>query len=340
MSAASVRPEERQLNLVLALVATPNGLSKEQILHSVQGYAERAGGDRRALEKMFERDKQDLREAGIPILTLGAFDDPDNNQDSRYTIPKTEYELPDDITFSPAEIALLNLAAAVWSQGSLSGAAQSALMKIRSLGIDVDEPILGFAPRVSLRDPAFDALRTANEKALLVRFAYLRPGDAAAAMRTVEPHALLEYEGRWHLFGLDHDRGAERTFLLSRISGAVTITDAQFPPVRRDGAAARARAALDALAASQHAVVEVTPSSEAALRLGRRGRIDDGVLHLPFVDAHVLADELASFGPEVLVREPAELRELVIAQLTRVRDAHMGPAPLAPAAVAARGAVA
>lgn len=327
MSAASVRPEERQLNLVLALVATPNGLSKEQILRSVQGYAERAGGDRRALEKMFERDKQDLREAGIPILTLGAFDDPDNNQDSRYTIPKTEYELPDDIAFTPAEIALLNLAAAVWSQGSLSGAAQSALMKIRSLGIDVDEPILGFAPRISLREPAFGALRTANEKALVVRFAYLRPGDAAATARTVEPHALLEYEGRWHLFGLDHDRGTERTFLLSRISGPVTITDEPFAPERRDGAATRARHALDALAASQHAVLEVAPDTEAALRLGRRGRTVDGALHLPFVDAHVLADELASFGPEVLVREPARLRELVIAQLTRVRDAHDGPAP-------------
>src|SRR5690606_12067722 len=116
------------------------------ILSSVQGYAERAGSDRRALEKMFERDKQDLREAGIPILTLGAIDDPENNQESRYTVPKTEYELPEDISFSPTEIAMLNVAAAVWSQGSLSGAAQSALMKIRSLGIDVDEPILGFAP--------------------------------------------------------------------------------------------------------------------------------------------------------------------------------------------------
>ncbi len=336
MSAASVRPEERQLNLVLALVATPNGLSKEQILRSVQGYAERARGDRRALEKMFERDKQDLREAGIPILTLGAVDDPDNNQDSRYTIPKTEYELPDDLTFTSAEIALLNLAAAVWSQGSLSGAAQSALMKIRSLGIDVDEPILGFAPRVSLREPAFGALRGANEKSLVVRFAYLRPGDAAARSRTVEPHALLEYEGRWHLYGWDHDRQAERTFLLSRITGPVTITDEAFAPERRDGAAARAREGLDALAASQQAVLDVAPNTEAALRLGRRGRIEAGVLHLPFVDAHVLADELASFGPEVLVREPEQLRVLVIAQLTRVRDAHSEPEP-EPASSTPRG---
>lgn len=320
----TVRPEERQLNLVLALVATPNGLSKDQILSSVQGYAERAGGDRRALEKMFERDKQDLREAGIPILTLGAIDDPENNQESRYTVPKTEYELPEDISFSPAEIAMLNVAAAVWSQGSMSGAAQSALMKIRSLGIDVDEPILGFAPRVNLRDAAFPALQSANEKSLVVTFSYLRPGDARAHTRTVEPHALLEYEGRWHLFGFDRGRNAERTFLLSRITSAVTVSDVPFPAERRNGAAARARAGLEQLAARQSAMIDVVPGTEAALRLGRRGDVRDGVLHLPFVDATVLADELASYGPEVYVREPAALRALVIEQLTRVRDAHRG----------------
>lgn len=318
----NVRPEERQLNLVLALVATPNGLSKEQVLGSVQGYAERAGGDRRALEKMFERDKQDLRDAGIPILTLGAVDDPDNNQESRYTIPKTEYDLPEDISFSPAEIAMLNVAAAVWSQGSLSGAAQSALMKIRSLGIDVDEPILGFAPRISLRDHAFLALQTANERSLVVAFSYLRPGDDRVRQRTVEPHALLEYEGRWHLFGYDHTRDAERTFLLSRIVGAVKITDAEFPAERRDGAAARARAGLVELASRQIAVIQVTPGTEAALRLSRRSTTAGDELHVPFVDAHVLADELASFGPEVFVQSPADLRDLVIARLTQVRVAH------------------
>jgi proteasome accessory factor B len=45
---------------------------------------------------------------------------------------------------------------------------------------------------------------------------------------------------------------------------------------------------------------------------------------VPYVDAHVLADELASYGPEVRVVEPDELRGLVVARLTAVRDAHGG----------------
>ena len=322
MPAVKVRPEERQLNLVLALVATPNGLTKDQILGSVQGYSERTGGDRRSLEKMFERDKADLREAGIPILTLGAVDDPDDNRGARYTIPKSEYDLPDDITFTPSEIAVLNVAAAVWSQGSMSGAAQSALMKIRSLGIEVDEPIIGFAPRVNLRDPAFPALQRASDKALVVEFSYLKPGEGRPAKRRIEPHALIEFEGRWHVFGHDTARAAERTFLLSRIVGEVFVTDEPFDLDRRTGAAARARAGLEQLAAHNIAVLEVRPDTEAALRLGRRGTFDGDTAHLPFVDAHVLADELASFGPEVRVLEPASLRELVIERLQRVLAAH------------------
>ena len=322
MPAVKVRPEERQLNLVLALVATPNGLTKDQILGSVQGYSERASGDRRSLEKMFERDKADLREAGIPILTLGAVDDPDDNRGARYTIPKSEYDLPDDITFTPSEIAVLNVAAAVWSQGSMSGAAQSALMKIRSLGIEVDEPIIGFAPRVNLRDPAFPALQRASDKALVVEFSYLKPGEGRPAKRRIEPHELIELEGRWLVFGHDTARAAERTFLLSRIVGEVFVTDEPFDLDRRTGAAARARAGLEQLAAHNIAVLEVRPDTEAALRLGRRGTFDGDTAHLPFVDAHVLADELASFGPEVRVLEPASLRELVIERLQRALAAH------------------
>lgn len=341
--AAKVRPEERQLNLVLALVATPNGLTKDQILGSVQGYSERASGDRRTLEKMFERDKSDLREAGIPILTLGAVDDPDDNRGARYTIPKDEYELPADITFTPAEIAVLNVAAAVWSQSSMSGAAQSALMKIRSLGIDVDEPIIGFAPRINLRDPAFPALQTAGDKALIAQFSYLKPGDARPQLRRVEPHALIEFEGRWHLFGHDHVRGAERTFLLSRIVGEVLITEDPFDADRRTGAAARALAGLERLATENVAVIELLAGSEAALRLGRRGTLSPteqpeqasgdaltastAIVRLPFVDAHVLADEIASFGPEARVLEPELLRDLVIARLESVVAAHAAAEP-------------
>jgi proteasome accessory factor B len=50
--------EERLTNLVVALMATEIGLTKQQILASVSGYRQRAEGKADALDKMFERDKE------------------------------------------------------------------------------------------------------------------------------------------------------------------------------------------------------------------------------------------------------------------------------------------
>lgn len=68
----------------------------------------------------------------------------------------------------------------------------------------------------------------------------------------------------------------------------------------------------------------MNPGTEAALRLSRRAQPADQGIHVPFVDVHVLADELASYGPEVRVVEPAELREQVVARLEAALAAHGG----------------
>ena len=74
MSASSVRipVEERLFSLVLALLATETGLTKNEILSTVQGYRQRyrASGDNANLERQFERDKDDIRDLGVPLETL------------------------------------------------------------------------------------------------------------------------------------------------------------------------------------------------------------------------------------------------------------------------------
>jgi proteasome accessory factor B len=312
------------MNLVVALVATEQGLTKDTILGSVAGYREQseAGASKDALEKMFERDKENLRGLGVPIETIGDPADPDDLREARYRVPRGEYALPEDIEFTPAEIALLNLAGSVWGSESLSADARSGLRKIRALGIDVDEPILGYAPRISLRDPAFPALQQAIEQSRVVTFPYLRPGEEAPRQRRVRPLALVEYEARWHVFGFDLGVGADRTFLLSRVVGDVTVTRESFDPALRDGAGDRALAGLDAVAAAHTAVLEVHPGTEAALRLQRRALPADRGLRVPYVDVHVLADELASYGPEVRVVEPDDLRAEVVRRLTATARLH------------------
>lgn len=319
-------PEERLVNLVVALMATEQGLTKDTILSSVAGYREQstAGASKDALEKMFERDKQTLRGLSIQIETIGDYADPDDLREARYRIPTAEYELPADIDFTPAELALLNLASGVWSESSMSADARSGLRKIRAIGIDVDAPIIGYSPRINLREPSFGPLQRAIEQGRVVGFTYVKPGDGAARRRRIRPLALIEYEARWHVYGFDLDRDDDRTFLLSRIASDVEITTARFDLAQREGAGERALAGLDELASRQRALLEVTPGTEAALRLSRRAAPADQGIHVPFVDVQIFADELASYGPEVRVVEPAALRDEVIARLRRVLEVHGG----------------
>jgi len=333
---AKITPQERLLSLIVALMASERGLTKEQVLSTVSGYREARdeGRSQDALERMFERDKEELRTLGVPLHTVGDPADPDDLREARYRIPKTEYVLPEDLTFTAAEIAVLNLAGAVWSEESVSADAQSALRKIRALGLEIDEPIIGFAPRVSLRDPAFPALRRANEEGKVVRFAYVKPGDEISRVRRVSPLAIFEYEGRWHVYGIDLDIDEERTFLLSRIVGPVELTRETFDTAEREGAGARALEQLAEVAARNVAVIAVMPETEAALRLRRRGTADgdpqqEHRLHVHYVDIHILADELASYGPEVRVLAPEELRDEVVARLERVVALHGSKAGVA-----------
>ncbi|WP_309129204.1 WYL domain-containing protein [Microbacterium sp.] len=331
MTAVRIPAEERLTNLVVALMATEIGLTKQQILDNVSGYRQRAeaGAKSDALEKMFERDKDELRALGIPVETIGDPTDPQDLREARYRIPLAEYDLPADIEFTAAELAVLRLAGSVWSAGSVSTDAQSGVRKIRALGIDGDEQIIGFAPRITARDAAFPALQAGIERCRVVVFDYLKPGEAAPTRRRIRPLALVEYEARWHVYGFDLDADADRTFLLSRVVSDVKVTGQTFDAALRDGAAERALAGLKAVAESQQALLEVTPGTEAALRLGRKATPARQGIHVPYVDRHIFADELASYGPEVRVVEPADLRDAVIERLQAIAARHSdegGPA--------------
>lgn len=324
-SAAKVPVEERLFSLVLALLATENGLTKNEILSTVQGYRQSFdhSGDNANLERKFERDKDDIRELGVPLETVQAPGDPGNNQNLRYRIPRGAYELPVDVSFSPEETTLLNLAAMVWREGSLSAESRRALLKLRSLGVTADEPVLGYAPRVRVRDAAFEPLSTALEKHAWVRFSYLKPGESEARLRTVTPLALIQHQGRWHLYARDEE-GVSKTFLLRRIVSTVTTTGKSFPaPTAKQSELALAE--LEEVWNSHIAFVEVEPGTDAEMRLGkRRGTVtaQTGELELHYSDVNIFADELASFGPEVLVVSPPELRAAVIARLERTAADH------------------
>jgi proteasome accessory factor B len=294
-----------------------------------------AGSDEPALERMFERDKETLASLGTRLEVIGDADNPQNLRDARYRIPQDDNALPDDLEFDAAELAVLSLAADAWNEATMSREARAAVRKIGALGVETDESITGFAPRLSARDESFSPLQDAIDRGLEVRFDYLRPGSQRVRTRRVQPLALVQFQGRWHLHGVDVGLGEPRTFLLSRIVSGIATTGTQVDPSLLPGAAERALSELRAVAARQHARIETVPDSEAALRLGRRAAAPaDRLFEIPYVDAFLLADELASYGPDARVVDPPELRDLVVDRLERVVRVHSGEPDLAAAAEA------
>ncbi len=321
--------EERLFSLVLALLATETGLTKGEILSTVQGYRQRydPSGTNANLDRQFERDKDDIRELGVPLETIGDPSEAGNNQNLRYRIPRGAYELPDDISFSAEETTLLNLAAVVWREGSLSDESRRAMLKLRSLGLPADEPVLSFAAHTRVRDEAFEPLKAALDKNAMVTFPYLKPGETVARTRTVKPLALIQHQGRWHLYA--HQDDVPKTFLLRRISGKVTQTGKTFPAPKADQAAI-ALEELEEVWNSNHAVVRVAAGSDAAIRLlKRRGTesvndADGDLLTLHYADPNILADELSGYGPQVLVVSPPELMAAVRDRLRMTTQLHEG----------------
>lgn len=316
-------------SLILALVSSPIGATKRELLSSVHGYSEdfAAGGDTGALERKFERDKGELRRLGIPLETLDSPEEPGNNQLLRYRISKERLQIPESLRFTAAELTMLRLAALAWRDGSLSAEARHATMKLEALGAALDVRHLGVAPRVGIPEPAAPDLQRAIDERRVVSFYYQHPDHETALGRKVAPLRLHRADGRWHLIGWDLERAAERVFLLSRIEGQVRV-EREASDLALFARVESMVAELEQLQRERTATVDARIGSAAEARLSPRSidsdhAVDGWVrLTLGMLDAHVLADELTGYGADAAVVGPGELRLSVIERLKRVGLTH------------------
>ncbi len=313
----TTRKAERLMNLVICLLVTRGYVSKDRIRKVVDGYRDQSPD---AFEKMFERDKEELREIGIPI-EVGShealFDD-----EPGYRIRRGAFELP-EITLEPDEAAVVGLAARVWQHAGLARQTTDALLKLRAGGVAVDRDALSLVePRLAASEPAFEPLCDAVVTHTPVRFGYRRPGREAAE-RTLEPWGVLSWRGRWYVIGLDRDREAPRMFRLSRVTTAV----------RKAGRTGSYRVPEDTdLRELARRLLPAPPAGSAGLRV-RTGagnalrRRATGVraesegwdrLAVPLANVDELAEEVVAYGADVVAVDPPELVEAVVARLRRL----------------------
>ncbi len=313
----AIAKAERLMNLALCLLGTRRPLSKRELRGSIEAYLEANSDD--SFNRMFERDKDDLRELGLVIETVENLDG-----EVGYLARRDSNNLP-PVTFDAEEAAALGVAARVWQQARLAGAASGALQKLRAAGMpeDVDpyESHGALEPRIPVRETAFEPLMLACRDRRPVVFDYRKATAARPETRHVEPWALECWRGHWYLAGWDRDRGAERVFRLSRITGKVRSRAGKFTAEIPDVVTVRETVAGWAGEITDRtALIKLRSGAGYPLRskASRVRELEDGWDELEIPYGHGLDAWLVEFGPDVVVLEPAELRADVVDRLRAV----------------------
>ncbi|MEO6472053.1 MAG: WYL domain-containing protein [Aeromicrobium sp.] len=308
------RKTERLMNLFITLLVSRQYLSKDRIREAVEGYPSRPG---QAFDRMFERDKIELRELGITVET--GSNDKLFGDEIGYRIKRDDVELP-DIDLTREEAAVVGLAAQVWEHAGLASNATAALFKLKAAGITVDTSVLRMVePRLSAKEPSFDQMWEAVSQRIPVNFDYKRPG-AEITTRSVQPWGVISWHGRWYMAGFDNDRVEPRVFRLTRVQGDVKFAGEPGSYTIPDGTD------LKQLARTLYPA----PTLGAAVVRLRHGRgqsirrmatsskpFDDKFdeLEVEYSSLWELASEIASYGADAVAVSPPEVRTEVIRRL-------------------------
>ncbi|MGN6404012.1 helix-turn-helix transcriptional regulator [Sinomonas sp.] len=334
----------RLLNLLIALLHTELGVSRERLLRDVYDWAPGAEREREAVERQFERDKADLRALGAEISERQGYERADSvAPTSLYRIDPRQFRLP-ELEFTPQEQSLLALAGFA-CQGALAGApARAALRRLEAAGALPDSPPSLVQPRLRIDDPRYATLADAASRRAPVSFRYYATSTGQEGERNVQPWGLGQRYGQWYLVGFDTMRGAPRVFRLSRLRGPITVgRDNSFD----DPPSGAVHEQLERLADLPTQRARLRVAEGRALELRTRGwapiadaepdggGAPDGweVGEYAFQDLTVAADYLAGFGDAIVVERPAELAAAVVRRLEGALEVLGTPgAPVAPTA--------
>ena len=309
------RKIERLINLTIALLATTRYLTKSEIFRKVDGYE----GSAETKERMFERDKDDLRTLGI-VIEVGSFD-PLFNDEAGYRIKSEHYQL-DLGPVTPTEISLLSLAADAWQGAAFADATQTALLKLNAMGVPADPiNIPGFTPKLSNSTKELEIITDAIAQSDFLHFSYLS-NTLMTEIRTIVPIALSNRSGYWYVSGVDQDIQEVRTFRLDRIQGDMTSSKNKDPFEFPAGFELN-EAEMGAI--NTFALIDVRKGKGHSLRNLAVSVVDLGEwdqIKVPLFNSHSLAAEILWHGDDVFVQEPGELRDLIVEHLEVLLSHH------------------
>ena len=309
------RKTERLINLTIALLATKRYLTKSEIFRTVDGYE----GSAETKERMFERDKDDLRTLGI-VIEVGSFD-PLFGDEAGYRIKSESYQL-DLGAITSTEISLLSLAADAWQGAAFADAAQSAILKLSSIGVPADPiEIPGLSPKLANSSKDLETVTSAIADSDFLVFDYLS-ATLVAEERLIIPIALSNKNGFWYVTGVDQDLQEVRTFRMDRIQGSLEAKE------NKESFEYPVDFELDqplASHAANFAVMDIRKGKGQALRSLATSIEDLGEwdqVKVPIFTIESMTAQILWHGEDVFVHKPSDLVASVVAGLEALVVGH------------------
>ena len=300
----SSQKTERLINLTLALLASKRYLSKAEILRIIPGYE----GSPETKERMFERDKDDLRGLGIQI-DVNNFD-PLFEDEQGYLIKSDSFQFAEN-EFTKEELLLLTMAANLWHDSAVEIDSQNALLKIQSLSGPVENDMTT-TPTLRITEDwqLLVSIFTAVQNKQILEFSY------RGKRRQVNPYGLYSSNGFWYLIASEIN--VIKSFKLVRIEGEVDSIGEKDAFEKPDNF--NVGNFLKEESNSVSLVSKLQVRKGAALSLRNKFAVKDldsewDLISIPYTNEQELLEMVLWHGTDLKLIEPAILQQLLVANL-------------------------
>lgn len=291
----SVNKSERILNLFFVLINSKRPVPRHEIRQKVNGY--QTCESETAFERMFERDKDELRNTGIKIDTVPIdplFDDELGYQvDSQTFVTKT-------VEWTPSERAILSLASTTWHRTEFENLAKSATLKTGgSINIDssADESESYSEELLKFRN----IIKALNSK-LIMNFSYVSFDDDGPRMRQVVPKKLYRQDSNWYFDAYDLEADKWKTYQTSRIVGEIIMKPASNIEINLLNMERTQ-------SVPKNVRVEVNQDANLISHITGGSAIDDKSIDFKYFDEKSFAKYLLRFGSIVVSIDNQDIRE-------------------------------
>lgn len=302
---------ERLINLTLGLLSSKRYLTKNEIFRNVAGYS----GSPETMERMFERDKDELRGLGIEI-EVGQID-PLFEDEQGYLIRSASIQIQPE-EFSKEELLLMTMAANLWKESALSGISENALIKVASLdgGIGFNNIALPLIEDEKFSTRVFEKIIEAIQHNKYLTFAYKNK------QRIVAPYGLKNTKGFWYLIAQEKDQDI-KVFKLIRIESEIEILDSEEKYTKPENFDINSYLESALKEEQREAILKIRENKVNKLR--SKGAVTESIdgwdtLKITFDDLKEFTKEILWYGDDIYVISPSDLRDEVFKNLKQVTN--------------------